>query len=159
MGSRFRKSFKIAPGVRVNLGKKSTGISIGGKHGGISVNSKTGARARVSAPGTGWSYSTRISGKSKKRRATPDLGPAPAGRESSVRQGPSKSAKERRINEAIRTRWLFAVFGIWMMALSILASAAHISVFVSVFTFLCSLFFLVYALYGFFKYWGREDED
>ena len=50
MGSRFRKSFKVAPGVRVNLGKKSTGISIGGKYGGISVNSKTGARARVHCP-------------------------------------------------------------------------------------------------------------
>lgn len=79
--------------------------------------------------------------------------------EKSVRQEPSQSAKERRINEAIRTRWVFAVFGIWMMALSILASAAHISVFVSVSTFLCSLFSLVYARYGFFKYWGREDED
>lgn len=60
MGIRFRKSIKIAPGVRLNIGKKSTGISIGGKYGGISMNSKTGMRARVSAPGTGLSYSTKI---------------------------------------------------------------------------------------------------
>lgn len=60
MGTRFRKSIKIAPGVKLNLGKKSAGISIGGKYGGVSFNSKTGARARVSAPGTGISYSTKI---------------------------------------------------------------------------------------------------
>ena len=60
MGLRFRKSIKIAPGVRLNIGKKSAGISIGGKYGGISMNSKTGMRARVSAPGTGLSYSAKI---------------------------------------------------------------------------------------------------
>lgn len=66
MGMRFRKSIKIAPGVKLNLGKKSAGISIGGKHGGVSFNSRTGARARVSAPGTGLSYSTKIGGTSKR---------------------------------------------------------------------------------------------
>lgn len=52
MGLRFRKSFKIAPGVRYNVGKKSHGISIGGRSGGISFNSKSGAHTRVSIPGT-----------------------------------------------------------------------------------------------------------
>ena len=70
MGLRFRKSFKIAPGVKVNIGKKSVGMSVGGKYGGVSVNSKTGARARMSAPGTGISYSEKLgksSAKSRKR--------------------------------------------------------------------------------------------
>ena len=49
MGLRFRKSVKIAPGVKLNIGKKSVGVSVGGKHGGVSFNSKTGARARISA--------------------------------------------------------------------------------------------------------------
>ena len=31
MGLRFRKSIKIAPGIRFNLGTKSAGISIGTK--------------------------------------------------------------------------------------------------------------------------------
>lgn len=66
MGLKFRKSIKIAPGVKLNLGKKSAGISIGGKHGGISYNTRTGTRARVSAPGTGLSYSTKVGGHSKK---------------------------------------------------------------------------------------------
>lgn len=66
MGFRFRKSVKIAPGVKLNFGKKSVGMSIGGKYGGVSFNSKTGARVRESAPGTGLSYSTKISGSGKK---------------------------------------------------------------------------------------------
>lgn len=67
MGLRFRKSIKIAPGIKLNIGKKSVGLSIGGKHAGVSVNSKTGARARVSTPGTGLSYTTKIGKKSKKK--------------------------------------------------------------------------------------------
>lgn len=62
MGLRFRKSFKIAPGVRFNVGKKSVGFSFGGKRAGVSINSRTGASARVSAPGTGFSYTTKFSG-------------------------------------------------------------------------------------------------
>lgn len=67
MGFRFRKSVKIAPGVKVNFGKKSVGMSVGNKYAGVSVNSRTGARARVSAPGTGLSYSTKIGSSSAHR--------------------------------------------------------------------------------------------
>lgn len=67
MGLRFRKSFKIAPGVRFNVGKKSHGISIGGRGGGISFNSKSGTHARVSIPGTGISYTTKVGGKKRKK--------------------------------------------------------------------------------------------
>lgn len=67
MGFRFRKSIKVAPGVKLNIGKKSVGVSMGGKYGGISVNSKTGARARVSAPGTGLSYTSKIGSSSPKK--------------------------------------------------------------------------------------------
>ena len=31
MGLRFRKSIKILPGVKLNLGKKSAGVSVGTK--------------------------------------------------------------------------------------------------------------------------------
>lgn len=68
MGFRSRKSFKIAPGVKLNVGKKSVGVSVGGKHGGISVNSKTEARARISAPGTGLSYTTKIGSSPSKNK-------------------------------------------------------------------------------------------
>ena len=56
MGFRFRKSFKIAPGVRVNVGKKSVGISAGVKGARVSVNSKGRVTKTVGIPGTGLSY-------------------------------------------------------------------------------------------------------
>lgn len=80
MGFRFRKSIKLAPGVKLNLGKKSAGISVGGKLAGVSLNSRTGGRARVSLPGTGLSYSTKIGdhtgGRSRKRASTQMDSPA-----------------------------------------------------------------------------------
>ena len=70
MGLRFRKSIKIAPGVKLNLGKKSIGMSVGGKRAGISMNSKTGVHGRVSAPGTGISYTTKLGGSKNKNGDT-----------------------------------------------------------------------------------------
>lgn len=67
MGTKFRKIVKIAPGVKLNVNKKSVGVSVGGKHGGVSLNSKNGARVRVSAPGTGISYSQKIGGNKSKK--------------------------------------------------------------------------------------------
>ena len=71
MALRFRKSIKVAPGVKVNLGKKSAGVSVGGKGAGLSFNSKTGARARASIPGSGISYSTKLGGDNKNPLRTP----------------------------------------------------------------------------------------
>ena len=56
MGFRFRKSFKIAPGVRLNIGKKSVGISAGVKGARVSVNSSGRKTTTVGIPGTGLSY-------------------------------------------------------------------------------------------------------
>lgn len=75
MGFRSRKSIKVAPGVRLNVGKKSIGVSVGGKYGGVSVNSKTGARARVSAPGTGLSYTSKIGSTSSKNNSAKNTVP------------------------------------------------------------------------------------
>lgn len=59
MGFNFRKSFKIAPGIRVNVSKKGiSSVSIGGKGASVSLGKK-GARSTISAPGTGLSYSTQ----------------------------------------------------------------------------------------------------
>ena len=56
MGFRFRQSIKIAPGIKLNVGKKSASVSVGGK--GASLNfSKKGTRGTVGVPGTGLSYS------------------------------------------------------------------------------------------------------
>ena len=70
MGFRFRKSIKIAPGVKINLGKKSAGISVGNKFGGISINTKRGVTIRASAPGTGLSYASHIAGGGKEKKSS-----------------------------------------------------------------------------------------
>lgn len=58
MGFNFRKSLKIAPGVRLNITKKGiSSVSLGGK--GARVNlGKKGTRTTVGMPGTGLSYSS-----------------------------------------------------------------------------------------------------
>ncbi|MEG2446465.1 MAG: DUF4236 domain-containing protein [Acinetobacter sp.] len=56
MGFNFRKSFKIAPGVRLNVGKKGlNSVSIGGKGARVNVG-KRGTRTTISAPRTGLSH-------------------------------------------------------------------------------------------------------
>lgn len=70
LGFRFKKSINIGGGAKLNIGRKSAGVSFGGKHGGVSVNSKTGARARASIPGTGLSYSAKLSGGRKSKSGT-----------------------------------------------------------------------------------------
>ncbi len=55
MGFNFRRSIKIAPGVKVNVGKKGASVSVGKR--GATVNiSKRGVRSTVGIPGTGLSY-------------------------------------------------------------------------------------------------------
>lgn len=63
MGIRFRKSVKVAPGVRLNVGKKSSSVSFGGKGFSTSV-STTGRRTNtVGIPGTGISHVSTSGGK------------------------------------------------------------------------------------------------
>lgn len=87
MGFRFRKSVKIAPGVRLNIGKKSVGISAGVKGARVSVNSSGRKTTTVGLPGTGLSYSKteKIGGRKTTTRSAssnnvqpirPDLPPA-----------------------------------------------------------------------------------
>jgi hypothetical protein len=65
MGFRFRKSIKIAPGIRLNISKRGQSLSIGGR-GGTTNISKRGIRQAFGIPGTGLSYS-RMVGKGKQR--------------------------------------------------------------------------------------------
>lgn len=58
MGWRWRRSVKIAPGVRLNLGKRGSSVSIGGRGSTMNIGKK-GVRTTVGIPGTGLSYSTR----------------------------------------------------------------------------------------------------
>lgn len=63
MGIRFRRSIKLGPGVRLNIGKKSAGLSFGVK--GLRYSVSTSGRKTVSAgiPGTGLSHVSSLSGR------------------------------------------------------------------------------------------------
>lgn len=54
-GFRFRKSFNIAPGVKLNLSKGGLSTSVG-KAGAILNIGRKGNKATVGLPGTGASY-------------------------------------------------------------------------------------------------------
>lgn len=69
MGLRFRKSVKIAPGVRLNIGKKSVGISAGVKGYRKSINSSGRATTSIGTPVAGVSYVKTENLKSKKKKA------------------------------------------------------------------------------------------
>ncbi|HIE5316154.1 hypothetical protein APB19_30645 [Pseudomonas aeruginosa] len=57
MAIRFRKSIKVAPGLRLNISKSGVSTSVGGK--GLTANvSKRGVKTTASIPGTGLSAST-----------------------------------------------------------------------------------------------------
>lgn len=73
MGFRFRKSFKVAPGVRLNLGKKSASVSFGGKGFRHSISSSGRRTTSVSVPGTGLSYVSSKSSKKKKQKTSKNL--------------------------------------------------------------------------------------
>ncbi|ALC90450.1 hypothetical protein AM500_12130 [Bacillus sp. FJAT-18017] len=69
MALRFRKSFKIAPGVRMTVGKKGVGVSVGGKGLRYSVHSSGRQTSTIGIPGSGLSYSTTSGGKQYKSDA------------------------------------------------------------------------------------------
>src|SRR5690606_196379 len=67
MPFRFRKSFKLAPGLRVNLSRSGIGFSAGPR--GLKLSSgPRGPRLHATLPGTGVAYATRLGGR--RRAAT-----------------------------------------------------------------------------------------
>lgn len=65
MGLRFRKSFKAAPGVKINVNKKSVGVTLGTRGAHYTINSKGKRTATVGIPGTGLSYTTTSGGRKR----------------------------------------------------------------------------------------------
>lgn len=71
MGLRFRKSFKILPGVKINFNKNSTSITFGDKGVHYTVNSKGKRTGTFGIPGTGIYYTTSSSSRRKAKSNTP----------------------------------------------------------------------------------------
>ena len=72
MGLRFRKSIKIAPGLKVNLNKNSISATVGTKGSHYTVNSKGKRTASVGIPGTGIYYTESSGGKNNNSTARND---------------------------------------------------------------------------------------
>lgn len=70
MGIRFHKSFKINDWIKINLNKKSAGVTIGKKGLHYTLNTSGKQTASASIPGTGLSYSTssKIGKKSNSKK-------------------------------------------------------------------------------------------
>lgn len=74
MGLRFRKSFKLAPGVRLNVGKSGMSWSLGPRGASVSIG-KRGTYFNASIPGSGLSSRTRLdsSAPAPRRSAEPEM--------------------------------------------------------------------------------------
>ena len=99
MGFRVRRSFKIAPGVRLNVSSKSVGLSAGVRGARISVNSKGRVTRTVGIPGTGISHTTSSSSRSTARRtsARPSTAPAQPAKPRNIKPSLFAPAWEKRL--------------------------------------------------------------
>lgn len=59
MSFRFRRSIKIAPGVRMNFGKRGLSMSLGVPGARVTFGT-SGTRVTAGLPGTGMSYTQRL---------------------------------------------------------------------------------------------------
>jgi hypothetical protein len=59
VGFRFRRSFRLLPGIRLNVGGKSASLSFGGRGFHYTVGT-AGRRVTVGLPGTGLSWSQKL---------------------------------------------------------------------------------------------------
>lgn len=71
MGIRFRRSLKVLPGVRLNIGLRGLSWTVGTRGASVGVGSR-GTRLNVGVPGTGLSMSQRLDASSfQSTQATP----------------------------------------------------------------------------------------
>jgi hypothetical protein len=76
MGWRFRQSFTVVPGLRLNLSKSGLSASIGGAPFTVNVGPR-GVMGTASVPGTGLSYRHHFSSSSNHPLPSPNLTPPP----------------------------------------------------------------------------------
>ena len=72
MPFRFRRSIRIVPGLRLNVGRRRLSASVGAPEGHVTAGAG-GVRATATLPGTGISYTvtTPRSGAGRRRRSQP----------------------------------------------------------------------------------------
>lgn len=110
MGWRFRKSVKVAPGVRLNFSKAGVSTTIGGR--GASVNiGKRGVYQNLSVPGTGIYRRDKISGSSQVRKK--DAGRPSSRKETATKMDDANTASDRVKNAIEEDSPSLAMEGLW----------------------------------------------
>lgn len=71
MGIRYRKSIKVAPGVKINLNRKSASVTVGGKGYHKTFNTNGQTTTSVNLPVKGLSYTDRKGGSSSSSSSAP----------------------------------------------------------------------------------------
>ena len=112
MGLRFRKSIKIAPGIRLNIGKKSSGISFGKKGLRFSANTSGRKTMTMGLPGTGLSY-TKTFQKQKSSTANHMNNKRKESEENKMK----KSNTNTKNNKPLWGKWWF-----WLVLLCLVAA-------------------------------------
>lgn len=169
MGLRFRKSVKIAPGVRLNISKKSVGVSAGVKGYRKSINSSGRVTTSIGTPVAGVSYVKTENLKSKKKKAasnrasstaaaasssasSPAVVPAPVKVQKAAAQPKEKPPKTTAVLQE-RPDASFVVFGVVALAGAVfLFASSHV-----IFSVVAALFG-VFCLYSFIHI-KRHPED
>ena len=162
MGLRFRKSIKIVPGVRLNIGKKSVGVSAGVKGYRKSINSSGRVTTSIGTPVAGVSYVKTENFKTKKKKAasnaasssasSPAVAPAPVKVQKAAAQPKEKPPKTTAVLQE-RPDASFVVFGVVALAGAVFLFASSRVIFSVV-----AALFGVFCLYSFIHI-KRHPED
>ena len=70
MALRFRKSIRLAPGIRINMGLRGASLGLGPRGASVSIG-KRGVYSNLGLPGTGLSTRTKLAGGTQIRRSSP----------------------------------------------------------------------------------------
>lgn len=137
MGWRFRRSITVAPGIRVNLGKKSSSVSIGPKGAKVTIG-KNRANYSVGVPGTGLYYRKDIKSPKSNKKSSVQNNTLST---SNTSEAPEISAEQKKI-----WGFIFLLIGISIITLAFTASLITFGRFVigaiGAFCLVCSVAFL-----------------
>lgn len=87
MSAYFRKSFKVAPGVHINLSKRGTGVSFGTRGAHVSLSPTGRITKTVGIPGTGIYYRDVTTANSRSKKTTTQAAPTESFNERQVTDG------------------------------------------------------------------------
>jgi hypothetical protein len=89
MGFSYRKSFKLAPGVRMTVSKSGLGYSVGGKGVRVTKRVRGGVQTTLHVPGTGLGYTTTSSASTRKQSKPQPADTPPKRRDAATSPPPS----------------------------------------------------------------------